>query len=170
MKKTAKILFVLVAFLLAWVNLVGHPHFNKTLTVKVGNVEAKLAYFTAPANEEHVQNAPVGEYIKSFATLSLSADVTVGEITLKAGDYNIGAFKNNEAGSDFTLALHEGKLGFQDSPDAAKVIKLPSMFSKENGKAEHMTFDIAPGFGNFEGKAVLIWHFGSYFLAGQIGG
>jgi hypothetical protein len=50
----------------------------------------------------------------------------------------------------------------------SKVIKLKSMFSKSQGTADHVYFDIMPGHGEFEGKTVLIWHFGNLHLAGLI--
>ena len=168
MKKAAQIAIPVIALVLAAALVMAHPHFNKSLSCKVGGADAKVTYTTAPANESHIANVKVGDYTKSFANLSLSADVTAGETMLAAGDYNVGAIKNNEAGTDWTMALHKGKLGFRDAPTAANVVKLDSMFSMDNGKAEHMYFDIAPGAGKMNGKVVLIWHFGSYYLAGQL--
>jgi hypothetical protein len=50
----------------------------------------------------------------------------------------------------------------------SKVIKLDSMYSGDEGTAEHMLVDITPGAGKFEGKAVLTLHFGTMFLAGAL--
>ena len=143
-----------------------HPHFNKTVNVKIGEVDAKLSYFTAPANEEHVKNAAVGAVSAGFATLSLSGDLKAGETTIKAGDYTVGAIKQGE--NQWTMALHQGKLGFSDKPDMAKVSKLGSNYSKDHGTAHHIYFDIMPGHGDTEGKTVLIWHFGGHYLTGII--
>jgi hypothetical protein len=143
-----------------------HPHFSKTVIVKIGEVEAKVSFFTAPANEEHVKNAKVGAFSAGFGTLTLSGDLTAGDLTLKAGDYTIGAIKNGDA--DWTMALHQGKLGFNDAPDMAKVIKLQSVYSKDHANAAHIYFDIMPGHGKTEGKTVLIWHFGTHHLSGVI--
>ncbi|MFQ5628669.1 MAG: hypothetical protein ACE5I1_07910 [bacterium] len=143
-----------------------HPHFSKSVTVKIGDVEAKLAYFTAPANEKYVTDAKVGAFSAGFGTLTLSGDLTAGDVTLKAGDYTIGAIKNGDGG--WTMGVHQGKLGFNDTPDMAKVIKLSSEYTTSNGNAPHIYFDIMPGHGKQEGKTTLIWHFGKHYLAGVI--
>ena len=146
--------------------LARHPHFAKTVTAKVGEVEAKLGYFTAPANEEHVKTAPMNAFNAGFATLTLSGDLTFGEVTLKAGEYTVGAVKKGDA--DWTMGLHQGKLDFGAEPDMAKVIKLDSQYETSQGNAPHIYFDILPGHGKQEGKYVLIWHFGRHYLSGVI--
>lgn len=143
-----------------------HPHFSKTVTAKIGDTEAKLSYFTAPANEEHVKNAKEAAFSAGFGTLTLSGDLMAGDMTLKAGEYTVGAIKNGDG--DWTMALHHGKLGRNDSPDMAKVTKLSSNHTKDHGNAAHIYFDIMPGHGKTEGKTVLIWHFGTHHLAGVI--
>jgi hypothetical protein len=147
----------------------AHPHFNKTVTVSLPQgVEAKISYNTTPANEARAQNAAVGEFMTPRGpVLDLSGEVKAGEATLAAGQYTIGVIKNAE--NDWTLALYPGRLRRGDTPDAAKVIRLDSMFSADQGSAGHMLLDITPGDGKFEGKAVLTLHFGSLFLAGALG-
>lgn len=166
MLKASKIVAVAAALLLLSAVVTGHPHFQKTTTCKVGNAEAKLEYFTAPANMEHVKNVKTGEFVKSFAKLTLGQELTVGGTSLPAGEYQVGAIKNSD--NDWTMGLHKGALGFRDAPDPSKVIKLPSMFSKNHGKAAHIYFDISPGFGKFDGKPVLVWHFGDLYLVGAL--
>ena len=147
----------------------AHPHFNKTVTAKLpGGVEAKITYNTTPANEARAQSAAVGEFVTPRGPrLELSGEVKAGEATLAAGEYTIGVIKNAE--NDWTLALYPGRLGRGEKPDAAKVIRLDSVFSSDKGKAGHMLLDITPGDGKFEGKAILTLHFGSLFLAGALG-
>jgi hypothetical protein len=87
--------------------------------------------------------------------LTLSGEITLGSTT-----------KNSD--TDWTMALHPGKLSRQDTPDMSKVIKLDSMYSSAEGTAAHMLLDITPGHGKFEGKAVLTLHFGTMFLAGAL--
>jgi len=147
----------------------AHPHFKKTVTATLPQgVEAKIVYGTTPANEARAVDAAVGEFVTPRGpVLELSGEVKAGSATLAAGEYTIGVIKNGE--DDWTLALYPGRLGRGDTPDAAKVIRLDSMFSKEEGTAPHMLLDITPGSGKFEGKAVLTLHFGSLFLAGALG-
>jgi hypothetical protein len=147
----------------------AHPHFNKTVTVALPQgVEAKITYNTTPANETHAQNAAVGQFVSPRGPiLDLSGEVQAGSAIIAAGQYTIGVVKNGE--DDWTLALYPGRLGRGTTPDAAKVIRLDSMFSKDKGTAPHMLVDITPGDGKFEGKAVLTLHFGSLFLAGVLG-
>jgi hypothetical protein len=146
----------------------AHPHFNKTVTVSLPQgVEAKIIYNTTPANEERAANAAVGEFTTPRGpVLELSGELTAGDTTLAAGQYTIGVIKNAE--DDWTLALYPGRLGRGETADAAKVIRLESMFSKDKGTAPHMLIDVTPGDGKFEGKAVLTLHFGSLFLAGVL--
>jgi hypothetical protein len=146
----------------------AHPHFNKTVTAKLPHgAEAKITYNTTPANEARAEGAAVGQFVTPRGpVLELSGEVTAGSATLAAGEYTIGVIKNGE--DDWTLALYPGRLGRGDTPDASKLIRLDSMFSKEMGTAGHMLLDITPGSGKFEGKAVLTLHFGSLFLAGAL--
>lgn len=163
MKKMAALLGIL---LLASAVLTAHPHFAKTVTMKVGDVEVKLSYFTAPANLEHVENVTVGAFNPSFGTLELSGDLTVGDTTLAAGKYRIGAIKNGD--DDWTLALYKGQLGQGQEPDMANVIKLESSYLTNQGDSGHVYFDILPGHGDMDGRVVLIWHFGPLYLAGAL--
>lgn len=148
--------------------LAAHPHFSKTVTVTLpSGVEAKITYATTPANEMHATGAEVGTFITPRRpVLTLGAELSAGGATLPAGDYTIGVIKNGE--NDWVMALHPGKLSRGDAPDMSKVIKLDSMYSTEEGTAEHMLIDITPGSGKFEGRAVLTLHFGSMFLAGAL--
>lgn len=146
----------------------AHPHFNKTVTATLGaGVEATITYNTTPANEAHAREAKVGEFVTPRRPmLKLSAELKSDEATVPAGEYTIGVIKNAE--KDWTLALYPGQLQRGETPDAAKAIRLDSMFSADQGSAEHMLIDITPGSGRFEGKAVLTLHFGSLFLAGAL--
>jgi hypothetical protein len=146
----------------------AHPHFNKVVTATLApGVEATITYNTTPANEMHAQNAKVGEFVTPRRpVLKLSTELKAGALTLPAGEYTIGVIKNGE--KDWTLALYPGRLQRADVPDAAKAIRLESVFSAAEGTAHHMLIDITPGDGKFEGKAVLTLHFGGLFLAGVL--
>ena len=165
MKRLAGAVVVGVAF----AGAVGaHPHFNKTVTATLpAGVEATVTYNTTAANETHAQNAKVGEFVTPRRpVLKISAELKSGAVTLAAGEYTIGAVKTGE--KDWALALHPGRIARGVAPDAAKVIKLDSVFATDKGTAEHMLIDITPGHGRLEGKAVLTLHFGSLFLAGVL--
>ncbi len=156
-----------VLCILAMASLVmAHPHFQKTVTTKIGEIEVKITYTTTPANMERIKDVQVGAYNAGYGTLTLAADLTVSSTTVKAGDYTIGAIMNGT--DDWTMALYQGKVPRGETPDMSKVIKLNSMFSNSQGTADHVFFDIMPGHGLFEGKTVLIWHFGSLYLAGLV--
>ncbi len=146
----------------------AHPHFNKTVTVTLPQgVEITIIYNTTPANEAHAQTAKVGEFVTPRRpVLKLSAELKTDKATLPAGEYTIGAIKTAE--KDWVLALYPGRIARNDTPDAAKAVRLESVFSADKGTAEHMLIDITPGSGKFEGKAVLTLHFGSLFLAGVL--
>ena len=157
-----------LALLLAPSFLLAHPHFNKTVSVKLpGGAEATISYVTTPANVSRAESAAVGEFITPRSpSLELSAAASSGETEIPAGKYTIGFVKNAE--DDWTMALYKGGLNRGDTPDMAKVIKLDSMYSSSMGSAEHMLIDITPGYGKFEGEAVLTLHFGTMFLAGAL--
>lgn len=147
------------------IGLMAHPHISKTVTAKIGEIEAKLSYYTMPANLEHTTAAAAGSFSQG-ARLSLSAEMTGSGVTIPAGEYTVGAVKNAE--DDWTLALYPGQLGRGESADHSKLIKLTSSFSKEHGVSEHSHLDISPGSGSLEGHTVVTWHFGPYFLAGAL--
>jgi hypothetical protein len=168
MKRHLTCLFTLIAIVLAGTLAVAHPHFNKTVIVKLpSGVEATITYNTTPSNEANATKAAVGTFVTPRQPkLKLSAEIKVGDVTIPAGEYIIGCIKNAE--DDWTLALYAGTIARGTPPDMTKVIKLPSMFKKGAGEAPHMLIDISPGSGQFEGKAVLTLHFGTLFLAGAL--
>jgi hypothetical protein len=147
--------------------LVAHPHFRKSVTAKLGSVDATITYQTVPSNEMHAQNAKVGMFVTPRAPrLTLSGELKAGAVTLPAGEYTIGVIKNSD--NDWTMALYPGQLARGAEPDMSKMIKLDSLFSSTHGTAEHMLIDITPGHGKHDGKAVLVLHFGTLYLAGAL--
>src|SRR3954465_7047251 len=164
MKRTASAALVLA---LAAGPALAHPHFNKTVTVKLpSGVEATVTYNTTPANEIHATNAKVGTFVTPRRPmLKLSGELKAGAVTIPAGEYTIGVIKNSE--TDWTMALYPGAAP-REGADVAKAIKLESLFSSAHGIAEHMLVDITPGSGKFEGRAVLTLHFGNLFLSGAL--
>ncbi|HUV14517.1 MAG TPA: hypothetical protein VMY18_12800 [Acidobacteriota bacterium] len=159
-------LFLLAVFTAATMMLVAHPHLQKSIDVKIGEVEAKLSFYTSPANPEHVKNAEVGKFSTGYARLSISANLVVGGQTIPAGDYTVGAIRNGD--KDWTMVLLPGKLGYEDTPDVSKVIKLKSSFSSSEGTAGHVDYNISPGHGAMTGQAVLVWRYGTLYLAGAL--
>src|SRR5262245_37375512 len=156
-----------IALAFAGATVLAHPHFRKTITAKLGTVDATVAYQTVPANEMHAQNAKVGAFTTPRAPkLTLSGELKAGAITLPAGEYTIGVIKNGD--KDWTMALYPGKLARGTEPDASKIVKLDSQFATDHGTSEHMMIDITPGHGKQEGKAVLLLHFGTLYLAGSL--
>lgn len=163
MKKMTVLAALLV---LAATALMAHPHLAKTVETKIGDVTVKLQYFTAPANLEHVNGVETGAFNPSFGQLELSGDLSAGDATIPAGQYQIGAIKNGD--KDWTLALYPGARQRGQEYDMSKLIKLQSSFSDSEGDSGHVYFDILPGHGDMQGKAVLIWHFGSLHLSGAL--
>jgi hypothetical protein len=168
MKRHLTCLFTLSAIILAGILVMAHPHFNKTVIVKLpSGVEATITYNTTPSNEANATKAAVGTFVTPRQPkLKLSGEIKAGEVTIPAGEYIIGCVKNAE--DDWTLALYAGTIARGTPPDMTKVIKLPSLFNKGAGEAPHMLIDISPGSGKFEGKAVLTLHFGTLFLTGAL--
>ncbi len=148
-------------------SIFAHPHFRKTLTVKLGEVEATLTYQTATANESRAANTAVGSFVSPRGPrLTLSAALTSGATSIPAGEYTIGVVK--ESASDWSIALYPGRLGRGATPDKSKIIKLDSVYSNSNGTREHMMIDITAGQGKLAGRAVLFIHFGSMSCAGAL--
>lgn len=170
MKKVSTLLavVVVVAVVLAPGLSLAHPHFNKTVTCQLpGGAEATIIYQTVPANMAHAEEAAVGAFVTPRRpTFKLSAPVTVGSVTIPAGEHTIGVVKNGA--SDWSMALYKGGLPPRTEPDMANVIKLDSMYIANDGQADHLLIDITPGSGKFEGKAVLTLHFGTMFVEGLI--
>jgi hypothetical protein len=140
--------------------VIAHPHIQKSINAKVGDVEVKLEYYTSPANMEHVKTAEVGSFSPG-ARLTISADLG----SVAAGEYTVGAIKGD---SGWAMAVYPGQIPRGEKADMSKVVKLDSMLSKEHGMAAHSHFDINPGAGSLEGKTCVTWHFGPLFLAGAI--
>jgi len=160
--------FAALALLVMAATLMAHPHLRKSVTVGLpGDIEAVVAYFTVPANETHTTKAAAGSFlIPGGCSLKLSAEVKAGNVTLPAGEYTVGVIKNSD--SDWTMAVYPGKVARGETPDKSKLIKLDSLYHKSSEKSAHMSVDISPGSGKFEGKVVLLVRFGSMSLAGAI--
>jgi hypothetical protein len=162
----------MIGFVLLGANLIAHPHFDKSINVKLpAGQQLTVAYNTTPANEALATNAPTGAFVTPRAPqLTLSAPLKAGSTSVPAGQYTIGVIKVNA--NDWTMALFPGKptgpRGSVPASDMGKVIKLDSMFNASAGTAEHMLIDITPGHGKFEGKAVLTLHFGKLHLSGAL--
>lgn len=148
--------------------VIAHPHFNKKVTAQLpGGVEASVSYQTVPANEEHTSNAAVGSFVTPRSPrLALSGPLTVGSITIPAGELIVGVVKNGA--NDWTLALYPGKLGRGEAPESSKLIKLNSMYWKSEEVIEHLAIDITAGHGKLEGRAVLTINFGTLALHGAL--
>jgi hypothetical protein len=146
----------------------AHPHFQKTIVVKLpSGAELTLTYNTTPANELRAAEVKVGSFVTPRRpVVKLSAELKAGAVTVPAGEYTLGVVKNGE--KDWTMALYPGAIERGTTPDPAKAIKLESTYSGDQGKAEHMLIDVTPGGGRFEGKAVLTLHFGTMFLAAAL--
>ena len=146
----------------------AHPHFDKSVNATLpSGAEATIAYQTVPSNEAHATGAAVGSFITPRnPSFTLSAEITAGSVTVPAGEYTIGVIKNGDA--DWTMALYKGTPPRGAAPDMAQMIKLDSMYSTDEGAAEHLLIDITPGTGEFEGKSVLTLHFGTMYLTGAL--
>jgi hypothetical protein len=168
MKPLRSALAILVLAMLSGGPALAHPHFQKTIVVKLpSGTEVTLTYVTTPANEMRAAAVKVGAFVTPRRpVLKLSSELKVGAVTLAAGEYTIGVIKNGD--NDWTMALYPGVLERTATPDVAKAIKLDSAYSSAQGKAEHMLLDVTPGEGKFEGKAVLTLHFGTMFLAAAL--
>jgi len=154
-------------FVFLGTTLLAHPHFRKTVTAKLGTVDVAITYQTVPSNEMHAQKAKVGAFITPRAPkLTLSGELKAGAVTLAAGEYTVGVIKNSD--TDWTMALYPGALARGTEPDMSKIIKLDSLFTNSHGTSEHMMIDITPGHGKQDGKAVLLLHFGTLYLAGAL--
>ena len=153
---------LLLVLLLAVTYGLAHPHLNKTVTVMMEGGKATVSFFTAPANEDRLANIENGAYNRSTATLEVEGDQAV----VGAGKYSVGAIKNGEA--DWTLCLYDGQLGRGESADMSKVIKLDSHYSDSMGESDHVEFNLEAGSGDLEGRLVVVWRFGSHYLAGAL--
>src|SRR5687768_12156228 len=98
MKKSLALLLVLGLVLVGAGLVLGHPHFNKSITVKLpAGAEATVTYNTIPSNEAHPTGAAVGAFVTPRQPkLKLSAEYKAGSVTIPAGEYVIGAIKNGE--------------------------------------------------------------------------
>lgn len=154
--------------LLAASAVFAHPHFQKSTSAELpGEIQASVSYFTVPGNESHAASTEVGAFVApGLAKLELSKAVKAGMSSVPAGTYTVGAIKNSA--DSWTMALSPGALEFGDSPDMSKLIKLDSEYEKSSETIDHLSVDITPGHGKFEGKAVVALSFGSMRLVGAL--
>ncbi len=161
--------FLLVCLLvLVATAVIAHPHFRKSTTATLpGDVEISVSFFTVPSNESHIAGIADGDFVSpGLPQLVIPKDMKAGSATIPAGNYTVGAIKNSM--TDWTMALSPGKLGFGDSPDMSKLIKLDSQFVKSPTNIGHLVVDIQPGHDKLEGKVVVFIGFGTFHLSGAI--
>lgn len=158
--------FVLCLVLLTASAVIAHPHFRKTTTVKMGDNEVSVSFFTVPANMSHLEGIADGEFVSpGRPSLKVPAEMKAGSASIPAGTYLVGAVKQ---GDGWGMVLYPGELGRGEKPDMSKVIKLDSQFNKSGDAAEHLVVDIVPGWGKSAGKAVVVIGFGTMWLDGAI--
>lgn len=146
----------------------AHPHFNKTVSTTVGEVEVSVSYNSTDANMERVAAVEADTFVSPRGPrLNLSGEVMAGGTAIAAGEYTIGVMKSMDGA--WTMALHEGRIPRGEMPDMAKVTKLDSRYSEDMGSAAHMRIDITAGSGDFAGKPVIEIHFGHMHLQAAIG-
>jgi len=162
-------LLLLGLFLTGSAAVVDHPHFGKTVTASLpGPVELSVRYSTVPAQEVDTEGAPLGKFLNPRAPiLQLSETVSSGSTEIPSGSYTIGLIKKGSG--DWTLALHPGRLRQKEVAVTPTIILLNTLSSRSSGRAEHLVMDFNPGTGRFEGKVVLTLHWGTLFLAAEIG-
>ena len=163
-----KKLSIVAVVLLAATVLAAHPHFQKTTTAKLsGDVEVSLSFTTVPANMAHLDGIANGDFVSpGLPRFETGTALTAGSASVPAGTYTVGAVKNGA--DDWTMVLSPGELGFNDSPDMSKLIKLDSDYMTSQDNTEHLVVDIFPGEGKFEGKAVILLGFGTMWVQGLI--
>lgn len=163
-----KRLGVLVLVLVGTAAIMAHPHFNKKVIAQLpGGIEATITYVTVPSNEEHTQKAEIGSFLTPLSPrLNLSGELIVGSIRIPAGAHIIGVVK--KGAEDWTLALYPGRLGRGERVDTSRLIQLDSMYYRTDEAFEHLTIDISPGHGRFEGRAVLTINFSTLTLHGAL--
>ena len=162
-----RIAFALV-FLFVAAFAVGHPHFNKTVSTTIGEVEVSVAYNSTDANMARVEAVEAGTFVSPRGPrLQVASDLTAGDVTIAAGEYTIGVIKGDDGG--WAMALHQGRIPRGEMPDMDKVTTLDSRYSEGMGTADHMLIDITAGSGDFAGRPVLTIHFGHMHLQAAIG-
>ena len=165
MKRTLS--FALAALALAAL-AAGHPHFNKTVSTTIGEVEVSVSYNSTDANMDRVAAVEAGAFVSPRGPrLNVGGDLMAGGMTIGAGEYTIGVMK--VADGAWTMALHEGRIPRGEMPDMDKVMTLDSRYSEMMGTADHMLIDITAGSGDFAGRPVLTIHFGNMHLQAAIG-
>lgn len=168
MKRIATVAAAAFALLLVGALAAAHPHFNKTVSTTIGEVEVSVTYNSTDANMERVEAIEAGTFVSPRGPrLNLSGEVMAGATTLAAGEYTIGVMMGGDG--SWTMALHEGRIPRGEMPDMDKVTKLDSRYSEDMGTADHMLIDITAGSGDFAGKPVLTIHFAHMHLQAAIG-
>ena len=146
----------------------AHPHFNKTVSTTINDVEVSVSYNSTDANMEHVAAVEAGTFVSPRGPrLNISGDVQAGDLTIAAGEYTIGVIKDDDG--SWNMVLHAGRIPRGEIPDMSKVMNLDSRFSDQMGTADHMLIDITAGSGDFAGKPVLTIHFGNMYLQAALG-
>ena len=148
--------------------MVAHPHFNKTVTAAVKGLELKLTYFTLPYNAKHLEDIQEGFVFHcGRAKLNVVGDMTVGSARLGTGTYLLRA-KANSADEWTLVLIPEAQAGDPQNPDMTKGIALETKTFTNQSELHHLDLNLTGGYGDTDGKLLLIVSFGSRRLEAAI--
>jgi len=141
--------------------IVGHPHFNKTVTASVKGLELKLTYYTLPYNPKHLEGIQEGFVFHcGQAKLNVVGEATVGTTKLAAGTYLMRA--KAKSADEWTLVLiPAAQAGDPQNPDLSKGIALETKSFTKQPELHHLDLNLTGGYGDTDGKLLVTVAFGS---------
>ncbi len=168
MKKAAKFaLFAAILAVSAAAFLGAHPHFRKAVVAKLPDLEIKLEYITYPWNPSHLSDVTEGFIFNcGSATLELSKPVTAGAKEIAAGKYLLRARAKDV--DNWTLLLIPPPPDRSAPPDMTKAIELKTKTLTGRPVNNHLSLDISPGYGETDGKALIVLSWGDRELQGVL--
>lgn len=146
--------------------IVWHPHFNRTVEVKIRNGPTmKVSHITVTFNKEGFEKMkPGGAWHLGNTHFETSEKVTVGGQTVAAGKHSIKGRKKQ----DGTWELVIGKASRFSSRISDDAKSLKTEFVKKASMMEHLNVDIHPTGEKSSTTMWLVVHFNTYICRSKI--
>ena len=163
-----KKLTLVLVFIFGLTSLItSHPHIRKNVSVSAEGIDFKLSYFTVPFNSEHLSTIKEGFVFHcGRATLDLSQNIKINEISLKPGLYMVRAKATSN--NRWTLMLVPQKQP-NSNPNLDEAVAMETHTFQEQPKSHHLNLDITSGHGKTDGHLILSVTYGSQRVEGILG-
>jgi len=166
-KKVTLPILVALCILTTSILVSSHPHFRKSVTAKLPDLELKLEYTTYPWNPSHLAEVKDGFIFNcGNASVELSNAAKHGSAVVAEGKYQLRARAKDV--DNWTFLLVPVPEDRNAKPDMMKAIELPTKTFTGRPVRNHLLLDVSAGHGETDNMALFVLLWGDRELEGVL--